>query len=135
MRNLARAGLAVTIAVASLGVAPAAFAAYQDGTCSNDEVCAFKDANYGGGLSDMDIDNADFRNDYYTSGGSAHDSVSSGFPLGKPAEFWVNVGYSGAYFILGDSQYDSYWGTNQPNASSSSYNFNDKVDSSIHYVP
>jgi len=83
----------------------------------------------------MDIDNADFRNDYYTSGSSAHDSVSSGFPLGRPAEFWVNVNYSGAYFVLGNAQYDSYWGPNQPGASSASYNFNDKVDSSIHYVP
>jgi len=135
MKNRVRAAVVVAMVAASVGVAPAAFAASNDNVCDNLEVCAFKDVNYAGGLADMPLNNASFLNDDFSSGGSAHDAVSSGFNAGRVVEYWADINYAGPYFILASNQYDSFWSTNQPNASSASYNFNDKVDSSTIYIP
>jgi len=136
MNKFARGGIVAALAVtASVGVAPSAFATYHNNSCETLEVCAFKDSSYGGGMSDMNIVNTYFGDDAYSSSGNAHDSVSSGFNVDRAVEYWQNANFSGKYFILAKNFYDTYWGTGQPNASDSSYNFNDQIDSSSTYVP
>ena len=130
MNKLAK-GVAVTVIALALplAAAPSAFAAVNDNSCDVAESCVFLNSYYGGGMDDMSSTDSDWRNNYFSSGGSVHDAVSSGFGHNRAEEYWVDVNFSGAHFTLGVNQYDSLWTTNQPNASSSSYNFNDKCDS------
>jgi len=135
MNKFVRGGIVAAIAVsASVGVAPSAFATYHNNSCESLEVCAYKDVSFGGGMADMNMNNVAFSDDAYSSGGNAHDSVSSGFNVDHAVEYWQDVNYAGKHFTLAKNFYDTSWGINQPNANDYSFDFNDQVDSSKSYT-
>ena len=135
MNNLLRGAVVSLVAIASVLTAPAALAAPDDGTCTYGEVCAFLHQNYGGGMDDVASADSHWNNNYFSSGVAVHDATSSGFAVERAARFWVDVNFAGPHFTLGINQYDPLWSTNQPNATSASYNFNDKIDSNALYIP
>jgi hypothetical protein len=123
------------VGVATLGVASPAQAALADGVCDSGESCIFKNHNYGGGMADMNPTDSYYGNNTYSSGGSAGNSAGSGFGHDRAVQYYNNKNYAGEWFILGVNQYDAYWTTYQPNTMWPSFNFNDKVSSSVVYVP
>src|SRR6478735_8837621 len=111
MNKLVRGAAVTVVAVASLTTSRAAFAATHDNVCDVAESCAFKDYNYAGGMSDGSSTDSDWRNDYFSSGGSAHDAASSGFGNTRAEQYWAGINFAGEYFILGANQYDARWST------------------------
>jgi len=136
MKKVIRGLAASLLAAAAVGgAASPSFAAVHDGECVSGEICVFRNVDYYGGMNDMGSNDSSWLNNYYSTGYSMHDTASSGFGIDRAVEFWVDINFGGPHFTLGVNQYDSEWKTNQPNASSSSYNFNNKIDSHALYVP
>ena len=135
MNKISRAVIALAIGATSLAAAPSAFAATHDGTCVSGELCVFKDANYGGGFDDMALNDATWTNNHFPDGTVVNDHASSGGQQDYAIIYYVDANYGGNYFILAANQFDTYWGTGQPNANSSTYNFNDKISSTARYIP
>lgn len=131
LRTFARIGVAGAVVLSALLTASPATAGPGDGSCEWGESCVFKHVNYGGGMADMHPTDADWRNNHYSSGGSAHDSASSGFGHDRAVRYFQHINFGGHHFTLGVGVYDAVWGANQPLATSSSFNFNDQVSSSV----
>jgi hypothetical protein len=137
MNKLVRGAMAAAVAVGSLAAAPSAMAAVGDGSCTYSEACVFKLTNYSGGLADIGTNDSDWHNNYFTTGGNAHNSGSSGFGQDRAMQYYGAVGWSGRWFLLGASEWDPHWSTNQAHtlAEWKSFNFDNQISANSIFVP
>ena len=127
--------VAATLVAGSAFVgAPAANAAYGDSTCDWGESCLYYNFHYLAGLADTPTAVADLRDYTFSNGQVADNKASSGFGNGRAIRYNTGGQWTGNWFILGVNQYDPVWTTNQPNANSYTYNFDNTIGSSALYI-